>query len=126
MSNFQLSSSCQPLSPLSSHQRPTLAFCPPANGWKLLEMLEHMLLPLAIALSLCTPIYLQPQSAKSEAYSLHIHCKSQLHTKLYLYLHLLLQNCSQTAHCQHWPTVTIYRTNTYIYTYTYIYGPRLL
>ena len=65
MSNFQLSTSCQPLSPLSSHQRPTLAFCPPANGWKLLEMLEHMLLPLAIPLSLHT--YLQPQSAKSYA-----------------------------------------------------------
>ena len=57
----QLSSSCPPPSPLSSHQRPTLAFCPwRANGWKLLETLEHKLMPLAITLSLYSkcPVYI--------------------------------------------------------------------
>ena len=57
----QLSSRCPPPSPLSSHQRPTLAFCPwRANGWKLLETLEHKLMPLAITLSLYSkcPVYI--------------------------------------------------------------------
>ena len=73
MSNFQLSTSCQPLSPLSSHQRPTLAFCPRANGWKLLEMLEHM--PLDLQLSLYTTY--NHKAVQATQNQMHIHCKSE-------------------------------------------------
>ena len=81
MFNFQLSTSCQPLSPLSSHQRPTLAFCPPANGWKLLEMLDWSTCHWPQH-SLCTPTYIQPQS------TLHTCIEQTMQKQMHLLLHL--------------------------------------